>query len=83
VVDRAAAGDRERWEKVWGPYHPLNRVGEPSEIAAAIAFLASDDASFITGADLPVDGGYLTVGGEGATLLDMHDAEAESIDRRD
>ncbi len=73
VVDRAAEGDRERWEKVWGPYHPMNRVGEPSEIAAAIAFLASDDASFVTGADLPVDGGYLTVGGEGATVLEMHD----------
>jgi NAD(P)-dependent dehydrogenase (short-subunit alcohol dehydrogenase family) len=73
VVDQAAEGDRERWEQVWGPYHPMNRVGEPAEIAAAIAFLASDDASFITGADLPVDGGYLTVGGEGSTVLEMHD----------
>jgi NAD(P)-dependent dehydrogenase (short-subunit alcohol dehydrogenase family) len=73
VVDRAAEGDRERWEKVWGPYHPMNRVGEPSEIAAAIAFLASDDASFVTGADLPVDGGYLTVGGEGAVVLELND----------
>ena len=36
---------------------PLKRVGEASEIASAIAFLASDDASFITGAVLPVDGG--------------------------
>lgn len=39
--------------------HPLGRLGEPSEVAAAIAFLASDEASFITGAVLPVDGGYL------------------------
>ena len=39
--------------------HPMGRIGEPSEVAAAIAFLASDDASFITGAILPVDGGYL------------------------
>lgn len=39
--------------------HPLGRIGEPGEVAAAISFLASDDASFITGAILPVDGGYL------------------------
>jgi NAD(P)-dependent dehydrogenase (short-subunit alcohol dehydrogenase family) len=39
--------------------YPLGRVGEPSDIAAAIAFLASDDASWITGVTLPVDGGSL------------------------
>jgi NAD(P)-dependent dehydrogenase (short-subunit alcohol dehydrogenase family) len=39
--------------------HPIGRFGEPEEVAAAILFLASDDASFITGAILPVDGGYL------------------------
>lgn len=40
---------------------PLARIGDPHEIAKAIAFLCSDDASFITGIVLPVDGGYLTV----------------------
>lgn len=38
--------------------HPMGRLGEPIEIARAALFLASDDASFITGACLPVDGGY-------------------------
>jgi NAD(P)-dependent dehydrogenase (short-subunit alcohol dehydrogenase family) len=39
--------------------HPMGRLGEPSEVAEAILFLASDQASFITGAILPVDGGFL------------------------
>jgi NAD(P)-dependent dehydrogenase (short-subunit alcohol dehydrogenase family) len=37
---------------------PLGRPAEPEEIAAVAAFLASDDASFVTGVALPVDGGY-------------------------
>jgi NAD(P)-dependent dehydrogenase (short-subunit alcohol dehydrogenase family) len=39
--------------------HPMGRIGDPAEVANAILFLASDEASFITGAILPVDGGYL------------------------
>jgi dihydroanticapsin dehydrogenase len=41
-----------------GPKHLLNRVGHPREVACAVLFLASDEASFITGASLMVDGGY-------------------------
>jgi NAD(P)-dependent dehydrogenase (short-subunit alcohol dehydrogenase family) len=43
----------------WGHAHPIGRVARPSEVAEAIAFLASDRASFITGISLPVDGGLL------------------------
>jgi NAD(P)-dependent dehydrogenase (short-subunit alcohol dehydrogenase family) len=41
--------------------HPIGRVAQPSEVAAVAAFLASDDASFVTGAAIPVDGGLLAL----------------------
>ena len=64
-VERAAGGDRAKWEPVWGRFHILQRLGEPSEVAEAVLFLSSDRASFVTGAELLVDGGYSAMGPEG------------------
>lgn len=38
--------------------HPIGRLGKPEEVASVVLFLASDESSFITGASIPVDGGY-------------------------
>ncbi|KAI8497372.1 hypothetical protein Bbelb_246780 [Branchiostoma belcheri] len=59
-VHRRAGLDEERYEKFLEhskTTHALGRVGDVSEVAKTIAFLASSDASFITGAQVPVDGG--------------------------
>lgn len=47
------------FEQVMLDMTPMGRLGKPDEIAAAVAYLASDDASFVTGCELAVDGGYL------------------------
>jgi NAD(P)-dependent dehydrogenase (short-subunit alcohol dehydrogenase family) len=41
------------------PRHPIGRLGQPAEIASGALFLASDASSFMTGADLLIDGGYI------------------------
>jgi hypothetical protein len=64
-VDKAAQGNREKWEPIWGKFHMLRRLGEVEEVAAPVVFLCSEAASFITAAELMVDGGYLGLGSEG------------------
>ncbi len=55
-IDRQ--GDTEAVVKELSALHPLGRLGEPEDIANACLFLASDEASWVTGAILPVDGGF-------------------------
>jgi len=64
-VDKAAGGDREKWGPIWGKFHMLRRLGTVEECAAVTAFLLSDEASFVTSAELMVDGGYRGMGSEG------------------
>ncbi len=57
----AAPIPREQMMAVFASMAPVNRMGQPMEIAQAALFLASDDSSFMTGAELLVDGGALAV----------------------
>jgi NAD(P)-dependent dehydrogenase (short-subunit alcohol dehydrogenase family) len=57
-VAEVLGGDRaEEFRRTMGAIHPVGRMGEPEEIANTVTFLASDEASFITGASFVVDGG--------------------------
>lgn len=67
VTDEISGGDRAKTDQVVAPFHMLGRIGHPQEVADAVLFLCSDHASFITGADIPVDGGYSALGPEQQT----------------
>ena len=54
----AAQGDLEAGRKATAALHPLGRIGEPDDIAWGAVYLASDEARFVTGSELVIDGGY-------------------------
>ncbi len=62
AIEALSGGSRERADAVAAPFHPLGRVGMGSEVGNAVAFLVSGAASWITGVDIPVDGGFSVLG---------------------
>jgi len=57
VAKQSDAGVKE-FRKVIDMKHPLGHIGEPDDIAWGIVYLASEEAKFVTGAELVIDGGY-------------------------
>ncbi len=64
LMDEWTHGDRAKTDRVGGRFHILGRVGNPDEVAQTVLFLCSEHASFITGTDVAVDGGYTAMGPE-------------------
>ena len=62
IMDHLTGGDRAKTDRVAAPFHLLGRTGDPEEVASAVMFLCSDEARFITGTDIRVDGGYTAMG---------------------
>jgi NAD(P)-dependent dehydrogenase (short-subunit alcohol dehydrogenase family) len=62
AMERMSGGSIEKADAVGARVHPLGRVGRGEEVAAAVVFACSAEASWITGVDLPVDGGFSSLG---------------------
>jgi NAD(P)-dependent dehydrogenase (short-subunit alcohol dehydrogenase family) len=67
--DGLTKNDRAHANKSTAPYNLMNRVADGNEVAKVVAFVASADASYMTGGEIPVDGGYSAMGPEGHTPL--------------
>ena len=68
LIIRDITGDkRAKADNVAAPFHLLKRTGGPEEVANTVMFLCSAEASFITGTDIAVDGGYTAIGAEQQT----------------
>lgn len=61
-TDMTAAAHSERMANSYRAMVPMRRYGRPEEVASAVSFLCSEEASYITGHTLPVDGGYMAAG---------------------
>jgi NAD(P)-dependent dehydrogenase (short-subunit alcohol dehydrogenase family) len=62
AMERMSGGSLDKADAVGAPLHPLGRVGRAEEVAAAVLFACSAQASWMTGVDLPVDGGFSSLG---------------------
>ena len=63
----ATEGNRKKANDIGATMHPLGQIGDQADVANACLFLCSEQARHITGVDLPVDGGYMTLGPEQQT----------------
>lgn len=66
IMNKLSEGDRKKTDAVAAPFHLTGRVADPIEVGRVVAFIASDNASAVTGADWSVDGGYSAMGPEQA-----------------
>ncbi len=69
IVDTAIVAGSDDFKEAMEWMTPLGRIAQPEEIAAAVLFLASDEASFVTGMDMDVDGGFASAGAYRQVLL--------------
>jgi NAD(P)-dependent dehydrogenase (short-subunit alcohol dehydrogenase family) len=72
-IEGLSGGNRERADEVAAEFHLLGRLGRATEVAEGVLFLCSEHASFITGSELRVEGGYLAMGPEqaGAAIMKL------------
>ena len=64
IMDDLSGSDRDKTNRVAAPFHLTGRVADGSEVGSVVAFLVSDAASVVTGADWAADGGYSAMGPE-------------------